>query len=199
MARPSDLTRDLQERIVSRIVAGNTAEDAIESLGLDGSTLYDWLKKGRSKVRGPQGSDTTYVEFAEAIKKARAECRVRLVIVLRDAAQGQLVKRHNQRNCPLLLGEANECDCPTERLAPNPFIAARMLESIDPQHWNRMVRVEMSGRDGGPIAVESPATRIERELAKIGERLLSQVIVDMPSNERNGHSNGKALGDGNGT
>ena len=86
MARPTRLTNVIQETLVEAFTLGNISIDtAAHYAGIAPSTYYNWMKRGREAKKG----DERYVEFMEAIEKARAEAiMVNLVIIRRAAQEG---------------------------------------------------------------------------------------------------------------
>lgn len=129
--RPTKLTQELQDKLVTVIKAGNYIETACAYVGIDKSTFYDWLKRGaREKQRLAQNprarirkKEEPYVEFSNAVEKALAEAEVRDVAIIGKAA--------------------------TE----NWQAAAWRLERKFPERWGRKDRfaLEHTGKDGGPI------------------------------------------------
>ena len=93
MPRPSYLTRALVERITQLLRVGVPSETAAGAVGLDGSTFFLWLKKGRDGEPGPiagsaDGQPTiSYIEFFEAVMRARSEAQVRAIGAVVAAAQ----------------------------------------------------------------------------------------------------------------
>lgn len=95
MARPTKLTKKLQDKICNAIRAGNYIETASAYAGISKSTLYDWLKRGeREKVRVSKNSrarirkkERIYVEFSDAVEKALADSEVRDVAIIANAAK----------------------------------------------------------------------------------------------------------------
>lgn len=79
--RPSKLTPELQERIISAIRAGNYMETAAAYAGISKDTLYRWLKQGARAKSGP------YKRFSDAIAQAMAQSEVRDVAVIHKAAE----------------------------------------------------------------------------------------------------------------
>ena len=81
MARPTKLTPAIAAKLVLAIRVGNYASVAAKSVGIDQSTYYDWLAKGRE-------DKAPYAEFAVAIQKAEAEAEAATVarIQLAEAA-----------------------------------------------------------------------------------------------------------------
>ncbi len=81
MGRPTKLTKQVAEKIEAAIRAGNYAEAAARSAGIDPSTYYRWMERGESTKR----EDRPYREFREAIKKAEGEAEVHAVALVRKA------------------------------------------------------------------------------------------------------------------
>lgn len=91
--RPTKLSKEVQDKIVSAIKLGNYIETASAFAGINKSTLYDWLKRGaREEARRMNGEkadrkETKYVQFSNAIEKAMAESEVRDVGLIGQAAK----------------------------------------------------------------------------------------------------------------
>jgi hypothetical protein len=79
MGRPSKLTGELTLRLAEEIGTGVPGEVAAEANGLGRSTYYRWLKWGGLGEPG-------FVEFRDAIKKARSEAEARYVGIVQRAA-----------------------------------------------------------------------------------------------------------------
>ncbi len=82
MARPTKLTREMRDRIVQAIRAGNYAEIACRASGISASTYYRWLE------RGEREPDSIHGEFEAAVRLAEAESEVHAVALLRRAMPG---------------------------------------------------------------------------------------------------------------
>lgn len=80
--RPSKLTPEIQERIISALRAGNYQDTAAQYAGIGVSTFYRWMEQG-SEPDAP----ALYREFREAVENARAEAEVRHVALITQAAQ----------------------------------------------------------------------------------------------------------------
>lgn len=95
LARPTKLTKKIQEDICRAVRAGNYIETAAAHVGINKTTLYDWMKRGaREKERiakNPRArvkkSEEPYVEFSNAIEKALADAEVRDVAIIANAAK----------------------------------------------------------------------------------------------------------------
>jgi len=67
--RPSKLTPELQAEIILLIKMGNFVEVACETVGINKSTFYDWIKKGKNSNH----SKNKYRKFREAVVQAMAQ------------------------------------------------------------------------------------------------------------------------------
>lgn len=79
--RPTKLTPEVQERIVSAIRAGNYLETAAAYAGVNQSTLHRWVARGKE-----EDAPEEFREFCEAVERARAEAEVRTVALIQQAA-----------------------------------------------------------------------------------------------------------------
>ena len=109
MARPSKLTPEVQENICNWLKLGYYQEDAAIMAGISASTYYEWMKKGEQErvaleegekaltlpdTSLPASEDGTpeieliypFLEFSEAVKKARAEAEGAHIRNIRKAA-----------------------------------------------------------------------------------------------------------------
>jgi hypothetical protein len=93
--RPTKLTRKLIGEIALIVSAGNTLDKSAEYHGVCKTAAYNWQARGRkeiarlarSKRTKPKPKERLHVEFAEAIKKARAKAQVRNVAIINEAAK----------------------------------------------------------------------------------------------------------------
>jgi hypothetical protein len=87
------------------------------------------------------GVDSLELEFLKAIKEAEAEAEARNVALIQTAAQGTWQA------------------------------AAWYLERKHKDRWSVKSAVELTGKEGGPIEIESPRERIERRIISIAGRI----------------------------
>lgn len=89
--RPIKLNAEIQKQIIDLIRAGNYIETASSCVGVNKSTLYEWLKRGaREKQKNGDKinkSEQIYVEFSNAVEKAIAEAEARDVLIIQKASQ----------------------------------------------------------------------------------------------------------------
>lgn len=139
MARPSKLTPDRQRAIVLAIASGSYCTVAALANGVDESTYFRWMKRGKEAPRDPDTDapvipeDERYCEFYEAVKEAEAKAEVLAVgRIQQAAAQGTWQA------------------------------SAWYLERKYPDRWGRKDHVvsEVSGPNGGPIEVDAEAATL---------------------------------------
>lgn len=75
MGRPTDLTDDLQRRLVEAIEAGNYYEAACQRAGVHYSTFLRWMKWGDSGRKDREA----YKQFRMAVVAAEGRAEVRIV------------------------------------------------------------------------------------------------------------------------
>lgn len=81
MARPTKLTPEVQERIITALRAGNYQDTAAAYAGIDESTFYRWMERGLAEP------ESDYGEFRKAVIKAKSDAEVRDLYLIDQAAQ----------------------------------------------------------------------------------------------------------------
>jgi hypothetical protein len=77
MARPTKLTPDIQQKIVSFIRQGSFDWVGAQAAGIDPATFRRWMAAGRE-------GDSRYIEFVKAVDEARAQARMLAEIEVRQ-------------------------------------------------------------------------------------------------------------------
>jgi len=143
MARPTKLTYKLIEEISNWLKMGYYQEDAAVMVGISPSTYYDWMKKGEQSFEemsnmmlgdGSEKNDVAlditddieivdmYMEFSEAVKKARAEAEGAHIRNIRRASDNGVWQA-----------------------------SAWWLERSFPKKWGKRSSLEIGGEGGEPI------------------------------------------------
>jgi transposase len=138
VGRPTKITIEIQNEIVRAIRSGNYLETAASYVGLAHSTVRDWVRRGEREASRleedvdarPIKSETPFMEFSVAIKKAQAAAEIRDVIIIGDAARGTWQA------------------------------AAWRLERKYPDRWGKRESHEISGPGGKPVQVEEVKQRL---------------------------------------
>ena len=147
MARPSKLTDEVQENICNWLKLGYYQEDAAIMAGISPSTYYEWMKKGDSeRIALESGEDALalpehplpapeddaqeiqvvyrFMEFSEAVKKARAEAEGAHIRNIRKAADNgvwQASAWFLERSHPKKWGKRSQLDVIAENDEPVQF------------------------------------------------------------------------------
>lgn len=154
VGRRTILTPELQDTIVSALKAGNYLDDSARYAGVSERTVYLWIHKGRVARENleegvePTANELRYIQFLQAVEKARSDAVVRnLTIIQKAANDGQWQA------------------------------AAWYLERTNPKKWGRYETVEVTGQDT-TITVELTAKDTLREkLAAMEERAIHAIEV----------------------
>ena len=94
VGRPTKLTQDLQQQIVTLLRAGNYIETACSYVGVDKQTLYSWLKRGNRQKAGK------FREFLDVTEKAIAEAEIRDLEAVRKDGSWQARAWRLERKFP---------------------------------------------------------------------------------------------------
>ena len=145
VGRPVKINPTIQAELVKMIQAGNYMETAAAFVGISISTMRDWIRRGEREAQRfideprarPIKSETPFLEFSAAIKKAQAAAEIRDVIIIGDAAR-----------------ESWQA-------------AAWRLERKYPEKWGRKDRHEVSGPSGGPVQIEEIREKLFRKFSDI--------------------------------
>lgn len=99
MARPTKLTDDIQNEIVTALEIGCTYKDAARYAGVAYETFRAWRKAGEDiakaleagslKKTDLKAKDKAHLRLYEAIEQAEANCAVSMQSILYNAAQSQ--------------------------------------------------------------------------------------------------------------
>jgi len=142
--RPTKLSKEISDAIVENLRLGNYIEHASAAVGINKSTLYAWLDRGRKEQERidagvePNSDEQMFVEFSNAVEKAKAEAVSRNVAIIQKSAH------HGTWQA-----------------------AAWWLERTQQQVFGRKQQLEHTGPEGSPIKLEVSTQEIEEKVAKI--------------------------------
>jgi hypothetical protein len=153
--RPTKLTPTVERAVCKAVRAGNYIETAAALAGINKDTLYDWLKRGaREATRIDAGHEP-------------------------DAGEAPYVQFSDAVKKALAESESADLRRIERAGADQWQAAAWRLERRFPDRWGRQ-RVEVTGKDGGPLEVtleERAAKRRELVTRMLG-KLLGQGISE---------------------
>ena len=145
--RKTVITPEITEAIATSIRLGNYSEHAAAAAGIGKSTFWNWLERGkREKERletidgaEPREDETPFVEFLDAIEKAKAEAVARNIGIIQKAAS---------------VGSWQA--------------AAWWLERTQAQLYGRKQQVALEGVQGGtPVALSVDTKDLEDKVTRI--------------------------------
>jgi len=87
--RTTKLTPQVHENIVRAVTAGVPVVQAAQLVGIGQSTVLQWLQRGEGRAK--RSAEARYVEFVEAITRARAFDEARRLARLEQAGRGGAV------------------------------------------------------------------------------------------------------------
>jgi len=134
--RPSKLTAELANKIVSLLQAGITMEIATQAVGITATTAYQWIDKGKRENPGHP-----YREFADAIGKARALCEINLVSII-------------AKNAPQ---DSDDAKWLLERMFPARYGKHVALQIAGETHSHTHNHVQVESNGAAPIQINLPA------------------------------------------
>jgi transposase len=151
MARPSECTSELRDRVAQLVRAGNYPERAAVAAGVSARTYYRWMERGSQaqylseEGRTVRASERPYWQFWQALTRAEAESEA--------LAVGTLMKAMPHATTAVVA----------------------WLERRFGERWSRSERRELTGASQGPIAVDvagDATERIIRDANRVASRLL---------------------------
>jgi transposase len=199
--RPRAITPEVQDRLTNLLTLGMYVEPACQACGISAATYYKWRAEGEELAvdrRVTQESGGTwkppaagsigqaYLEFYEATERALGGQEAAWLQTIGAAASGgatftevkrevEHVRGEDGKVTPRIVGETR-----TEHvMKPAWQAAAWILERRHPDRWGRRERVELTGRDGGPVEsrVNVGAKAVEDETVGLAvDRLLEDAL-----------------------
>ena len=138
-----EITPEIQTLLVEQIEAGQPIRYACALAGIGETAFFSWLEKGRE-----DGCKPEYADFAKAITRARGRKVHRLLKSIEDAG-GIESAVTGQRDWKAL---------------------AWLAERTEPEFFSPKQKTEITGKDGGPVQVESVSDVLARARAARAKR-----------------------------
>jgi len=149
VGRKTDLTPELQEKIVGYIQGGNYVETAVAAAGIGKTSFYNWMDRGKT-IQDQMKADPEYtpsvyelpfVEFVNAIEEAQAKAEALHVAVIQKAA-----------------------------ITGTWQASSWWLERTRAKKFARMEKTELTGADGGAVRIDVSTEDLERKVSKVLEK-----------------------------
>ncbi len=154
MGRPGLLTSELAAEIVRNLASGAFIDEAAGAAGIDDSTLYKWLARGRKAKAEPDEAtpdDALYIELVDATTRARHSARV-------------------QAHATLRANFARGTDKGDWRAAE------AYLKLVDPKRYRN--RVEITGAGGGPVEMDLAFSARQQINERLGDMRLRAIPAE---------------------
>lgn len=101
--RPTKLTPEIENKLIKFIALGVPLESASNAIGLDYTTVREWLQRGEGR-HPTRGKTAQFEAFADRYQQAVGQCENRLVAKIQSAADSDwkaaawlLARRHPDR------------------------------------------------------------------------------------------------------
>jgi hypothetical protein len=135
--RSPKLTPALQTAIVQAVTVGLSVVEAAALVGVAKSTVLQWLQRGEGRSR--RGSQARYVDFVDALSRARAIDEARRVARIEQAGRGGAVVSERVSTRP-------DGTVVTERQysLPDWRADAFHLQRAYPARWGRRVQADLT-------------------------------------------------------
>jgi hypothetical protein len=159
--------------IVDLVSKGNWLTIAVAHAGISERVLHLWLARARdardaAEEHNPDNPTdptwtptpipqdmTRYVHFLQRLERARAQAESHAVETIHQVITGGYEVKRRTRFLP----DGSE-ETEVEVTPPDGKLALEYLARVDPERWGRAPtqRVEITGKDGGAIAVEASSS-----------------------------------------
>jgi hypothetical protein len=168
VGRPTSLTADVEERIISAVKGGSYLDDAAAYAGISERTLFRWVQKGKEALNLQEmGIDVTdeeqrYGQFCQSLQRARSEASIRnLTLIQRAAQEGtwQAAAWYLERTNPKKWGRKDTFEIEgVDKDTPDPRadIAILLDERISRMRERSRAVIEVTGQPADVIDDETP-------------------------------------------
>jgi len=153
------LTPDGLTRLEAYARDGLTDELIAEKMGIRRETLYDWKNK--------------FDNISNALKRGKEVVDTEVENKLYQRAMGYTYEEITQE--PVKDRDTGEISMQVTKIVkkevqPDTTAQIFWLKNRKPTEWRDKTNVELTGKDGGPVEIESPRERIERRIAVTASR-----------------------------
>jgi hypothetical protein len=148
MARPTKLTKELQDEIVKYLRLGNYVETVCAMVGINKTTFYDWMKQGARAER----KSNKMAKFSNAVKQAMSTAEITDLAIIQQAAkkQWQAAAWRLERRHPKKWGRKDfigEAEIPVEAEEDTTGMNLRDLALDDLERIEEIIQKDLNGSD----------------------------------------------------
>lgn len=167
------------ERIVETMRLGGFLHDAAARIGIETGTIRSWRKQGaraiadvaegRKRRSHLTKKERQRAEMAALMDEAETEARLNLLALAAKTAQGGHKRTETTTKHVAAAGGLPALVETTQREiveAPNPGMIQWLLGHRWPEDFNRQ-RVEVTGKEGGPINIDAAGSALDRLRAAV--------------------------------
>jgi transposase-like protein len=169
--RQPTLTPAAQEAIVQAVTVGLSVVEAAALAGIAKSTVLQWLQRGEGRSR--RGTQARYVDFVDAITRARAVDEARRTARINQAAQGGAVVHEKTTTF------ADGRTVVERTLAPPEWRAdAFVLERRYAERWGRKVQADLT------LQIQQMVQEVAQELGVDSQLILAEAQSFLREHDR---------------
>lgn len=186
----SMLTPERTERIRQALLVGASIGTAAARGGIHRATYHEWETRGRTALEEANGeieavaeSERRYADFHDTVTRAIHDFELGRLVQIAQAGRGKPYRRTSTRTWDQVVSVKGEDGKNTQQVVTMTDVRveegeeydwradAWLLERRNPQEYGRATRLELTGKDGGPIEVVSSLDKaIEDLMAQFPER-----------------------------
>lgn len=208
MARPPKIAQTVElrdgstltysEAIIAALEAGAFVEDAAARVGIDKSTVYNWLRRGREHkdpgvfLRGKRAGEPRpierehrpYVEFFHAVTRARGHAVVSSIELITAAGTGTAAVFERDDSGRIVFDRQGKPIVLMPAAAPDWRARAWYLERTDPKRFGRRIEVDTEPDDREPERIDeeiAAASQAAFRDAYLPDDLIDDVVPGLAS------------------
>ena len=157
--RPPKLNDKVIADIVNHLRIGCYLETAVVMAGVQKTIFYEWIKLAH------KGSKE-HVKLLNAVEKAVEECTTRDLMVIDKCANGNEGEYLRDDDGKIVYTQRGNPVMKKAATAPDWSAAAWRLQRRKPKEWGNTEKLEVSGKDGGPIQSQQVEETEEEKIAR---------------------------------
>ena len=169
--RSPKLTPALQTAIVQAVTGGLSVIEAAALAGIAKSTVLQWLQRGEGRSR--RGTQARYVDFVDAVSRARAVDEARRIARLEQAGRGGQVLSEKTTTYP-----DGRVEREVKRTLPDWRADCWHLERRYPDRWGRRVQADLT------LQIQQMVQEVAQELGVDSQLILAEAQSFLREHDR---------------